>query len=253
MGDQHGGHAALWRAMAASRSITVRWVVTSSPVWARRRSAAPARRRSPWRSSRAGTSPRQLARIGRQPPLGIGDQHRAQQIHGLRAWHRLAAFAAMRAQHVGDLRDRCCGSGSARRADSGRSSKSPRRRSRRNSPGPARVMSRPSNNTRPPVMRAARSSSRIAASAVTDLPEPLSPTRPSVSPRSTSKAHARQRLHAAVPRGEADRQILDAQQAHTRIRGSRMSRSPSPSRLKHRTASNQRKPGRKPPSTTCRW
>src|ERR1700749_2681552 len=56
---------------------------------------------------------------------------------------------------------------------------------------------------------------------------------------------AAQRLHHAVAGRKADAQIFDLQQrfGHVRIRGSRMSRSPSPSRLKHNTASIKARPG----------
>ena len=55
------------------------------------------------------------------------------------------------------------------------------------------AISRPSKRTEPDVGCSSRSSSR----AVVDLPQPLSPTIPNVSPRRTSKRDAVDRVHRA--------------------------------------------------------
>ena len=60
-------------------------------------------------------------------------------------------------------------------------------RSRRNAPADARDTSSPRNRTHPPVIRPARSSSRMIANDVTDFPDPLSPTIPSVPPASSTR------------------------------------------------------------------
>ena len=84
---------------------------------------------------------------------------------------------------------------------------------------------------------------RAAASAVTDLPEPLSPTRPTVSPAATSKRDVVERVHdrrraCGTRRARSSTAQRAAPAALTSRRlGSMMSRSPSPSRLKQNTAS----------------
>ena len=71
-------------------------------------------------------------------------------------------------------------------------------------------------------------------SAVTDLPEPLSPTSASVSPRSIAERHVFDRLERAALDLEADRQVVDLEQAHrgtlsgSVLRGSKASRTASP-------------------------
>ena len=79
---------------------------------------------------------------------------------------------------------------------------------------PWRVMSSPSNTMRPAV----GSTMRRIASPVVDLPQPLSPTSPSVSPLPQREAHAVHRLDGrglapqqALGEGEMHREILDAQ------------------------------------------
>ena len=64
---------------------------------------------------------------------------------------------------------------------------SSRPRCRPSSCSPAVTRSRPPNTALPEVIRAEESRMRSRANAVTDLPEPLSPTTPTVSPRWTSK------------------------------------------------------------------
>ena len=92
----------------------------------------------------------------------------------------------------------------------------------------------------------------MVANPVTDLPEPLSPTNPERFARVERERDPAHRLDEAAAGRERDVQVLDAQQrlGHVRIRGSRMSRIPSPSRLKHSTASHQREAGKcdQPPS-----
>ena len=90
------------------------------------------------------------------------------------------------------------------------------------------AMSSPSNTMRPAVGVSMRST----ASPVVDLPQPLSPTRPSVSPRRMVKRHAVDRLDGADlaldqdARGdrEVDLQVLDARGCgrHVRSLGQRV-------------------------------
>src|ERR1700732_5101505 len=61
----------------------------------------------------------------------------------------------------------------------------PRTASRSVSPSAAR--SHPSKRIRPPVITPAAPNKRMMASAITDFPEPLSPTMPTISPGSTAK------------------------------------------------------------------
>ena len=53
---------------------------------------------------------------------------------------------------------------------------------------------------------------RATARPVVDLPQPDSPTRPSVSPGGDVEAHVGHGLHAVLARAEFDHQVLDAQQ-----------------------------------------
>src|SRR5204863_8860415 len=65
----------------------------------------------------------------------------------------------------------------------------------------------------------------------------------SLAERQRDAAH---RLNKATPRREGDVQVVQCQQrfSHVRMRGSRMSRTPSPSRLKHSTVSMSARPGK---------
>src|SRR5439155_11222195 len=56
--------------------------------------------------------------------------------------------------------------------------------------------------------------------------------------------HATHRLDQAAPCREGDVQVIQCQQGHVRMRGSRISRTPSPSRLKHSTVSINARPGK---------
>ncbi len=47
--------------------------------------------------------------------------------------------------------------------------------------------SRPSNSIRPPLMKALSAMTRVSARATVVLPQPDSPTRPTIEPRGTSK------------------------------------------------------------------
>ncbi len=82
-------------------------------------------------------------------------------------------------------------------------------RSRRSSPSPAPMTLCPSTTTRP-AQAAPGGSSCSSDSAVSDLPEPLSPTSASVSPRSSVKLTLSDHGAAA----EGDGQVLDRNQAH---------------------------------------
>ena len=86
-------------------------------------------------------------------------------------------------------------------------------------------------------------------SAVTLLPQPDSPTTPSVSPRVDRKIDAVDRVHHAVVGGEMGLQAADLEQAlaiappHITLRGSSASRSPSPMKLIDSTARKIAPPG----------
>ena len=81
--------------------------------------------------------------------------------------------------------------------------------------------------------------------AVTVLPQPDSPTTPSVSPRSMREVDAVDRLHHAVVGGEVGLQAPDLEQRRHQItrRGSSASRSPSPMKLMASTARKIAAPG----------
>jgi len=94
--------------------------------------------------------------------------------------------------------------------------------------------SSPSNETVPPSMwPAGFGSSRIRARFVTLLPQPDSPTRPSVSPwlESTTPVDGEDRAFVGP---EPDDEVPDLEKCHRqrRSRGSSDSRNPSPTRLK---------------------
>ena len=55
----------------------------------------------------------------------------------------------------------------------------------------------------------------MTVSAVTLLPDPDSPTIPSVRPRSTEREMPSTALHDAVARREANAQVLDLEQRHS--------------------------------------
>ena len=82
-----------------------------------------------------------------------------------------------------------------------------RRISRKASPCIA-VRSWPSNSTRPEVGRRNCSTARPSV----DLPQPDSPTRPSVSPRAICKAHAGHGMNDLVADGIFDDEIVDGEQ-----------------------------------------
>ena len=111
-------------------------------------------------------------------------------------------------------------------------------------------ISRPSNRMAPPPIDSGWRSRPIRASAVMLLPQPDSPTRPNVSPRSMrneTPSTAATWLDRVV---EIDAQILDFDQRSSRhmrrLRdcGSRMSRKPSPSRLRPSTVRKIARPGK---------
>ena len=90
-------------------------------------------------------------------------------------------------------------------------------------------------------------------SAVTLLPQPDSPTMPSVSPARDIEAHAVDRARHAVGIEEMRPEIAHAEEllaqrrSHMRRarRGSRWSRNPSPTRLTASTTSASARPGQK--------
>ncbi len=84
----------------------------------------------------------------------------------------------------------------------------------------------------------------MTASEVTDLPDPLSPTMPSVCPASSAKPMPCSACTVPCRVEKLTRRSSTRSSAViVRIRGSRMSRSPSPSRLKHSTVSISARPG----------
>ena len=111
----------------------------------------------------------------------------------------------------------------------------------------------PSNWIEPPTMRPVSGGiSRRIDSAVTDLPQPDSPTMPSVSPRAEVERHAVDRAHHAVAREELRLQVADREDGvHARLahsasspsRGSSRSRRPSPSRLTASTVMARKRAG----------
>ena len=122
----------------------------------------------------------------------------------------------------------------------------------RSSFSPASSRSRPWNRMRPDSNRpGGTGTSPITARADTDLPDPDSPTMPSVSPRPDRPAHPVDRLHHPGVGVEVDPQVLDAEQRRLgvrpaaapapastgghRRRGSSASRRPSPTNTKPST------------------
>ena len=92
-------------------------------------------------------------------------------------------------------------------------------------------------------------SSRMIASAVTLLPQPLSPTSPSASPGCERERDAVDRARATPARCGTRPAGLDLEQAHRSLmRGSSASRSPSPMKLKPDTVSTIAAPGRRQPA-----
>ena len=101
----------------------------------------------------------------------------------------------------------------------------------------------PSKASRAARTRAWGGSSRSRARAVSDLPEPLSPTMPSFSAPSVSDT-PRTALLPTMRRRKLDGEIIDLDQhAQPRCFGSSTSRKPSPSRLKASEATKIAIPG----------
>ena len=122
-------------------------------------------------------------------------------------------------------------------------------RMRRISPGDLASRSSPSKCIEPLTMWAAVGSSRKMESASVVLPEPDSPTMPSVSPARSVERDLVDRLHRAgsPTRDVVGRQLVELQEraiAHSwRSCGSSFTRSQSPSRLAARTISTMHTPG----------
>ena len=90
--------------------------------------------------------------------------------------------------------------------------------------------SRPSNEIEPLTMRAVCASRPMIESAVTDLPQPDSPTMPSVRPLLDGEADAVDRVHVAAARLEVRAEVVDFENRHyaaPSVRGSSASRRPS--------------------------
>ena len=92
----------------------------------------------------------------------------------------------------------------------------------------------------------------MMACAVTDLPEPDSPTTQTISPGADRERDVLDRVDAVRAGREADREALDVEDglvghAYTRLAsfGSSRSRSPSPSTLTASTVSARQMPGKK--------
>ena len=95
----------------------------------------------------------------------------------------------------------------------------------------------PSKRIAPAILPGGSGISRRIDIAVTDLPQPVSPTIATVSPALDVERHALDRAHHAVGRAEMRLQVVDLEQRHDAAysrfarRGSSASRSPSPSRF----------------------
>ena len=103
------------------------------------------------------------------------------------------------------------------------------------------VRSRPSNVTEPSTIFAGGFGMRpMIESAVTDFPQPDSPTMPSVLPFSTGKRDAVHRLDDALAGEEVRLQVVDLEQRHGGLgfprAGSRASRRPSAMKFAQRTS-----------------
>ena len=108
----------------------------------------------------------------------------------------------------------------------------------------------PRSGSRRRSCRAARGISRRIDFAVTDLPQPLSPTIASVSPALDVERDAVDRAVHAVRRAEMGLQVFDLEQRHRShqsrfaMRGSSASRSPSPSRFTASTVTDRKIAGK---------
>ena len=80
------------------------------------------------------------------------------------------------------------------------------------SSGVSAVRSRPPNSIEPPVMRPLRARILRIAAATVDLPEPDSPTSPTISPRSDVERHVAQRREVDSADAVGDAEAANAQQ-----------------------------------------
>ena len=112
--------------------------------------------------------------------------------------------------------------------------------------------SSPSKGSRPTDAPGGLGMSRMRESALTLLPQPDSPTRPSASPLAHRVGDAVHGVDGAVARPERDAQVADREQRkllrrrlpdHRRSFGSSASRIPSPRRLKPSTETTMKTPG----------
>ena len=126
----------------------------------------------------------ELVRVLVDAPAGIGDPDEAQQLDRALARLRLGDVA-VGAHRLDQLRCRPCRAGAARRAGPGRSSRSRCPGSRAAPPRSSASRSRPSNRIRPEMLAPCARVSPSIVSDATVLPEPDSPTIPSVRPRCT--------------------------------------------------------------------
>ena len=108
------------------------------------------------------------------------------------------------------------------------------RQARISASGSARSRARRNSTSPPAIARVEDGSSRIRPRQTMVLPEPLSPTRPRISPRAEIEARRRRRCAARRPSTASPR--TDSSVAHSRAPST--SPRPSPSRLKPKASSN---------------
>ncbi len=127
-------------------------------------------------------------------------------------------------------------------------------RMRRISAGDLSSRSSPSSSTRPAVAVSCPGGSRpMTACAVTDFPEPDSPTTQTISPGATANETFSTAFRRSAPVGQADGEALHVEHRlgvdghHTRRAsfGSSRSRKPSPSTLTASTVNARQMPGKK--------
>ncbi len=186
----------------------------------------------------------ELVRIGVEPRLGIADHHRLEQLQ--RAGARLLRGERfVGAQHVGDLQPD--------RAD--RVQRRPRVLEDHRHGGAAQRLQHPPRGVGDVLpaegdapagdlsraveeLHHREGGDRLAGAALADDAQRLA--------GGERQRHALDGVHRAVAGGEGDLEVLDGEEraGHVRILGSRMSRNPSPSRLKQSTAVISAAPGK---------
>ena len=157
----------------------------------------------------------ELVRVVVDAPGRVGDPDEPEQLD--RALARLRLGDVLVGEHrLDQLRARPCRADAAPTAGPGRSSRSRCRGSRAAALRGASTRSWPSNRIRPEMLAPWRRVRPSVVSEETVLPEPDSPTIPSVRPRSHLVGDPVDGVHDAVFAGELDAQILDAQQRRRR-------------------------------------